>query len=246
MICRSLLSLFLSRFGFLSYFLVLFFGGLLLTFLFTPNTYATQVDCGNIVENQSLNNSNAFTFTCDTSSLDISVPWFYYTDYSYNFTNSGGSFPLILYYTNYTTPITTALALGPTFSNPRSFTNVSSDVLFPFYDNVSHLSVNQIRSIFPNSAYLNFHLNYVHLVISDQYLDCDCPESPSGSINITENGTYDVTNYSEAIVDIPPIYGDYHNDLISINNSILICGAILLVLYFFYCIYRMIIKPLRS
>ena len=66
----------------------------------------------------------------------------------------------------------------------------------------------------------------------------------SGSLSISENGTYDVTNYAEAVVDVPVqvIQGDYHDDLTSINQSILICGAVLLVLYFFYCIYRMIIK----
>lgn len=68
---------------------------------------------------------------------------------------------------------------------------------------------------------------------------------PSGSLSITENGTYDVTNYAEAVVDIPQSSGsggDYHNDLAAINNSILICAATCLVIYFFYCIYRMIIK----
>lgn len=68
--------------------------------------------------------------------------------------------------------------------------------------------------------------------------------TPTGSLSITSNGTYDVTSYSEAVVNVPPevIQGDYHDDLISIQQSIYVCGAILLVLYFFYCIYRMIIK----
>lgn len=70
----------------------------------------------------------------------------------------------------------------------------------------------------------------------------DCSPSPSGSIDITSNGTYDVSSYSTAVVDVPPIPGDYHDDLISINNSIIICGAICLVIYFFYCIYRIIIR----
>lgn len=75
-----------------------------------------------------------------------------------------------------------------------------------------------------------------------------CSFVPSGSLSITENGTYDVTNYAEVVVDVPEtvIQGDYHDDLVSINNSILICAAVCLVIYFFYCIYRMIIRPLRS
>lgn len=68
--------------------------------------------------------------------------------------------------------------------------------------------------------------------------------SPSGSLFITENGTYDVSSYSEAVVNVPAevIQGDYHDDLVSINNSILICASVCLILYFFYCIYRMLLK----
>lgn len=68
--------------------------------------------------------------------------------------------------------------------------------------------------------------------------------APSGSITLTENGTFDVSSYATAVVDVPPTIeqGDYHDDLISIQQAIYVCGAILLVLYFFYCIYRMIIK----
>lgn len=67
--------------------------------------------------------------------------------------------------------------------------------------------------------------------------------TPSGSLSITENGTYDVTNYSQAVVDIPPevVQGDYHDDLVSINNSILIVCAVGLVIYFFYAIYKMLL-----
>ena len=59
-----------------------------------------------------------------------------------------------------------------------------------------------------------------------------CPPSPSGSISITENGTFDVSSYSTAIVDVPIPPGDYHDDLIKITNGIYVCAGTLLVLYF--------------
>lgn len=67
--------------------------------------------------------------------------------------------------------------------------------------------------------------------------------APSGSITLTENGTYDVTSYAEAVVDVPAtiVPGDYHDDLISIRNVIIIGASVILVLYFFYCIYGIII-----
>lgn len=85
--------------------------------------------------------------------------------------------------------------------------------------------------------------NDVTLTLTDSYQSC--PPSPSGDLSITENGTYDVTNYSSATVNVSSsevVQGDYHQDLVNINQSIIVCGAILLVLYFFYCIYRLIIK----
>lgn len=76
--------------------------------------------------------------------------------------------------------------------------------------------------------------------------------TPSGTYSITENGTYDITNYasvsvevpSEECEDCPPL--TYHDDLSSINNSILIVGAVLLLIYFFFCIYRMFFKSFRG
>lgn len=66
---------------------------------------------------------------------------------------------------------------------------------------------------------------------------------PSGSLSISENGTYDVTNYASAVVDVPQSSDNlYHDDLQEIKGAIIIGCAVLLVLYFFYCIYRMIIK----
>lgn len=70
---------------------------------------------------------------------------------------------------------------------------------------------------------------------------------PTGSITFTENGTFDVSSYAEAVVDVPAttVPGDYHDDLEGIRVGIYICAGVLLVLYFFYCIYSMLIKGVK-
>lgn len=82
---------------------------------------------------------------------------------------------------------------------------------------------------------------YIYITLSDS-LPSDFPVStPSGSISITENGTFDVTDYAQAVVDVPAVPGDYHDDLVSINNTILLVPAVCLVIYFFYAIYKMLL-----
>lgn len=70
--------------------------------------------------------------------------------------------------------------------------------------------------------------------------------TPSGTYDISSNGIYDISSYSSVNVNVPEtvIQGDYHNDLVNIYNAIILCGGVILVLYFFYCIYRIFIKTI--
>lgn len=113
----------------------------------------------------------------------------------------------------------------------------------------------QPKSVFyilPNTNYISLSTSYALSVVIDagySYIITLTNNSPfgsvvSGSLSITENGTYNVFSYSEVVVDVSPeiIQGDYHDDLVSINKSILICGSVCLIIYFFYCIYRMLLR----
>lgn len=79
---------------------------------------------------------------------------------------------------------------------------------------------------------------------------------PSGSLSITENGTYDVKQYASVDVNVscPDVSecpenpggssggGLTDEQIQGITNAIFAIPATMLVLYFFYCIYRMIMK----
>lgn len=118
-------------------------------------------------------------------------------------------------------------------------------------DNSSYQWTNIISLPYDSSwqyTFLTFSNNYNFSSPVTFTLSNSLPSSDvSGTLDITENGQFDVSSYQFANVQVPEVLveGDYHDDLIKINNSILVCGAILLVLYFFYCIYRMIIKGVK-
>lgn len=121
------------------------------------------------------------------------------------------------------------------------------NINFPGYSNKTIFEIkNYNRSgfygvTFSNSSCLSAD-SYYKFTLTESYQ----PGAPLGSIFITENGTYDVTNYASASVNVPNtetvIQGDYHDDLVSIKVGIYICAGTILVLYFFYCIYRLIIR----
>lgn len=227
---------------FLSFVLVLFLSFFFGSFITTSNTFATSVNCGsfNITSNYNF-------FSCDTSSLNSSVDWYYVFSFDIqgDFSSLTSSNMTVSFGNSYISnpPIGYPVyGVSPSFN--RSM--ISYMLSFPVIVNDSRraISDNQNERIsvvfFGNITWLNLATTKTFsVIIYDSF-----GSSPSGNLDITSNGTYDVTNYATATVDVPAqvIQGDYHDDLVNINQSIIVCGAILLVLYFFYCIYRLIIK----
>lgn len=106
-----------------------------------------------------------------------------------------------------------------------------------FVVNNNSYSINPSFSRLPfvifNTPFVPNYVNYVKFSNS--------PVSTfSSSVTFTLTESYSSCPPIEPCPEIPE--SPYHNDLIDIKHSIYVCAGVLLVLYFFYCIYRMIIK----
>lgn len=126
----------------------------------------------------------------------------------------------------------------------RTGSNQQNQVI-PFAYNKSVTSYSDVSKIAINSISITGTPDFtITITLTENNPFASSTPPPSGDISITSNGSYDVSSYATATVDVPAevVQGDYHDDLVNIQKSIIICGAILLVLYFFYCIYRLIIK----
>lgn len=223
----------------------LFFSFILSFFFFLPSDVnAASVSCSGSVSNLEMRTSYSFISNCDFSSLDSSSDWFYnlsFSDSSLSPSSSVNSFfcfsvsSLDCYNAGLvsTSDVTVFLV-------PNSFWSVPS---FSFSDSSSGRFSDFM--FYPRSGFLSYSGSISYsVVVSDSFGGGSCPDSPSGSLSITSNGSYDVSQFAEVVVDVPPsvVSGDYHEDLISIKSGIYTCAAVLLVLYFFYCIYRLIIR----
>lgn len=201
----------------------------------TPNANASSVT----YTIDSSNYSSEFVF-CDSSTCPsyrafslsfepLSVPkWLQVSFYAFGRKSS----------MSYDTASNFSFSLGSSFV---------SEYYYYFYDEFTLKSFSYSQTTNAGSFYENGGKVFITLYDSDPMQGIN----PSGTLDITENGTFDVTNYASVSVDVPetecptcPSGGsnNYHDDLVNIQKSIIICGAILLVLYFFYCIYRFIIR----
>lgn len=218
MICKRFIISFISAF---SFFFSLFFS-------FCPVS-ASSVNCDFDVS--SLNSvtiqSYDFSSDCDTSSLDSSKYWFYQIHFEHG-SWSGGVF-------NNTIFITLATSSAYYYQNENQ----------PFYlvQNATTFSRTRIGDYIVRDSDVRYHyfvirtnvgqLNYLNFTAFSLKITDDVPFS------VPDCPVCDECQECPIVPDNP-----YDEKFDNITKAIYICGAILLVIYFFYCIYRLIIHGL--
>ena len=221
---------------------------LLLSILLFPLFYgadvsATSVSCSGTLPS-SFNPGSGFNYTsnCDLSSLS-SGRWYYY----FSFSPSSG---------NSSTTNSVNVCFAVANNRSCSSTTVSNNDLVHYLVNdfnryasnpsFSYFFTSSSQLIYLISNNISFSVPFTYsAVISDvnPFVTSDCPPLPSGSFSISSNGEYDISDYASVSVDVPQTIGPISDDSISkIIFAIFCIPATILVVYFFYCIYRMIIK----
>lgn len=139
----------------------------------------------------------------------------------------------------------TDVSFSPFFNNIR-LRNNSLHFIFNIHDSLNISSpfsfscTSSCQSAFTNVSNFYFRFTFTNSLPGNE---CPEPDVPVGSLSIDQNGTYDVTDYSEAVVNVPQVSDTpYDEKLDEIKMAILLVPAVLLLIYFFYCIYRMLIK----
>lgn len=207
------------------------------TVLIKNNTYATS-SCVQSFDSTFANDSNWYNFNqiCNFHPVYVEIDISSSLGWPYDSTGSNGYGILSMF----------------DLTSGGIIVNVSR--VLEFNSLISHVSLELNDTLYTSSNYLGFMPAQIKSIFQNYNLELtytfydSVPSSgivPSGSITLTDNGTYDVTNYSQAVVDVPSVPGDYHDDLQDVKKAIILVPAVCLVIYFFYAIYKMIMGGVR-
>lgn len=197
---------------------------------FTNNSFATTVTCtDNFVSSTA--SFPLISSDCDTSTLDSTKDWFYTVDYSLDVSYSafGSDYWVRIY------PIVScgSNCFSTRFPNPGDLISIPA----PEYGTSYQISYVHIMSDTPTnrfvsltkSHYIQGSSDYSSFLTINSFTVSD--EFPSGGSSSTPEEP-----------DCPEIpENPYDNKLDEIKYAIYAIGGVMLVIYFFYAIYKMII-----
>ena len=135
------------------------------TLYFSSSSFASSVDCGEVISYVTLSSSPNISFSCDTSSLDSSKVWFYSSSFTYSQNSShGGTSPFLSFSNSVFLSIKTSFARLDLSQLSGSGSSIVSDIDGYHFDKVvpSNLSSSSY-------TYFTFSLSLVIFFVSIFY-----------------------------------------------------------------------------
>lgn len=199
---------------------------------FTTNSYATTVTCtDNFVS--ATTSSSLISNDCDTSTLDSTKNWYYSIDYSLNVSSSDMGNNNSAYINAWTVPCPSSGSCWP-----NNYPNLGPLIFIPGTDSSFTLSSFRLISDSPSSRISYLAKSRFNSSITYDFSSFLTINSFTVSDDIPSGGS-SVDPEEPDCPELPE--NPYDNKLDEIKYAIYAIGGVMLVIYFFYAIYKMII-----